>query len=1188
MIKPKRFVGLHAHTSKSLFDGFGSADEHLEFAHSNGLDAFSLTDHGTMNGFPEAEQKAREMNGKGKKMKLIPGVEFYYTPSLDDWRVAKAARDAQRKEAKDNPVKGEKVVRPDDDDAGVSIEDEEASKRIDKFMDPVNRRHHLVVLPKSRKGLENIFRLVSRSGREGYYRYPRIDSKMLKEHGEDLVVSTACVAGVPSWATFSQFPGKTFDELTPDLLDADGKFDAVLGAIGNEVDRLTDAVGVDNVFMEIQFNRLAAQHLTNRALMTFASMEGIKLVATADSHYSSPDLWRAREVYKLLGRMGHKGMEVGPDSIPSDVKQLKCELYPKNADQMWDSYKEYCVGHSFYDDATVSEAIENAWHVAHDVIGDVSIDTSVKLPSFGVRPGMTPFQTLVELCKEGMRGKRLAHKAEYVARLKNELSVIKKLDNSIYFLTLKSILDVARRECMIGCGRGSGAGSLVNFVLGITDVDPVTNKLIFARFMSLARTDVPDIDVDVSDRDKVIELLKTEFGEKTIVPITNFNGLQMRSLVKDVARLHNVEYEEVNVATRNLDSEVKPHLQTGDDTKGSVQLTYEACVEHSPAFKALMEKYPLVDNDVRIIGRQPKAVSKHAGGIIVHDDPDGIMPLICVRGEMQTPWSEGMAMKGLSPYGLIKYDLLGLDTLRIIERCIRRILKRHSGIRNPTFAQVSAWYNENLTPSCVDPNLSDVFDHVFRGSRFAGIFQFTNPSTQRFIHDLDPRSVHDLAAATAIYRPGPLAANVDKEFIKARRDNHKKDYGHPAVNEALDDTMGFVIYQEQIMEISMKLSGFTEEEADKLRKAILKRTTKDVAKGKSLTEELYEKFVVGAVANGYPKAKAEALYEDLRAFAAYGFNRAHSYSYGYISYQCAWLMTYFEPEWLCSYVESMLGDPDSKRRALAEIKAMGYDVAKVDINRSNREWEIADDNRTFYPSFLTVTGVGASAVNELLVKRPYRKLEDLLWDDKSVWRHSKFNSKALGALVTLGAFDSMNLVGPGKTFENYRQLHHVLIDGQADLKKRLKTDPERHVRRLAELIEEAKALPDWTRDDIVRSQIELYGSIDPDSLLDDDVRAQLKAHDIPPLEECDSAKYGTYWMVLSGGVKKTARTGNNFFQLAVYGSDGATHRMFVWSTGDVGLESLKKYACYVVRVKKDKLGYSTNLRDMRELEPVDR
>lgn len=994
-----------------------------------------------------------------------------------------------------------------------------------------------------------------------------------------------CVAGVPSWAAFSQFPGKTFDELTPELLDEEGAFDKVLGAIGNEVDRLTDAVGVENVFMEIQFNRLAPQHLTNRALLAFADMEGMKLVATADSHYCSPDLWRAREVYKLLGRMGRgKGQDITPDSIPSDVKQLKCELYPKNAEQMWDAYKEYSQGHRFYNDAVVSEAIENSWHVAHDVIGDVSIDNSVKLPSFGVRPGLSPFQTLIELCKEGMRARGLASKPAYVARLKTELNVIRQLENAIYFLTLKAILDVAKKQVLLGCGRGSGAGSLVNYVLGITDVDPVQNKLIFARFMSLARAknDPPDVDCDVSDRDKAIDMMKAEFGEKTIVPISNFNSLQMKSLVKDVAKLHSVPFEESNAATINLDREVKPHLVTGDETKGAVQLTYEACHEHSPAFRAFMERYPAVDEDVRILGRQTKAVSKHAGGIIVHDDPDGIMPLIYVRGEIQTPWSEGMAMKGLSPYGLIKYDLLGVDTLRIIERCVRRILKRHSGVPDPTFAQVKEWYDANLTPSVIDPADEQVFNYVFRGRRFAGIFQFTNPSTQRFITDLDPRNVSDLATATAIYRPGPLAAHVDRDYVKARRDGTTKDYGHPIVNEVLKDTLGFMIYQEQIQQIAISLAGFSDDDADRLRKAILKRTTKDVAKGRSLTDELHDKFIAGAVANGYPEVKAEALYEDMRAFSAYAFNAAHSYSYGYISYQCAWLMTYYEPEWLCSYVESMLGDPSSRLRALSEIRDMGYTVAKVDINRSSGEWEISDDGATFYPSFQTLKGVGASVIKEILAKRPYGSIEELIWNDDGTWKHSKFNSKALSNFIKVGALDSVGLVGPGRQFETYRQLHHVLIDGQADLKKVLKRDPEWPKRRLGELIEEAKALPDWDRGEILATHAELFGSVNPDQLLSEETRSRLKQHDVPPIEQCQ--KKGHYWMVLSDAVKKATRNGgSNYFLLNAYGSDGSLHRVYVWGVGEAEVSRLKRYACYIAELKTGGFGLSCYLNGLREM-----
>jgi DNA polymerase-3 subunit alpha len=360
----------------------------------------------------------------------------------------------------------------------------------------------------------------------------------------------------------------------------------------------------------------------------------------------------------------------------------------------------------------------------------------------------------------------------------------------------------------------SGAGSLVNFLLGITYVDPVKDKLIFARFMSLARAknDLPDVDLDWSDRDHAVKLLKKEFGDEKVIPITNFNALQMKSLVKDVSKLHSVPFEESNNATKNLDYEVKPHLQTGDETKGAVELTYDACREFSTSFSTFMDKYPAVDHDVKILGKQLKALGKHAGGIVVLDDPASVMPLISVRGELQSPWSEGMNMKGLSPYGIQKMDFLALKTLRIFESCIRRILKRHLKIRNPTFDQVREYYETKLSPANIDTADPKVFDHVFRGNRFAGVFQFTNPSTQKFMRELDPRNVDDIAAATAIYRPGPLAAHVDKEYVRARNENSYKSYGHPIVDETLRDTRGFVVYQEQIQQVAMNLAGFSEDE----------------------------------------------------------------------------------------------------------------------------------------------------------------------------------------------------------------------------------------------------------------------------------------------------------------------------------------------------------------------------------------
>lgn len=506
---------------------------------------------------------------------------------------------------------------------------------------------------------------------------------------------------------------------------------------------------------------------------------------------------------------------------------------------------------------------------------------------------------------------------------------------------------------------------------------------------------------------------------------------------------------------------------------------------------------------------------------------------------------------------------------------------KHQGSRNPTFQQVKSFYEDVLSPTNINTIDEHVFDHVFKQGRFAGVFQFTNPGTQRFVQDLDPHSVADIAAATAIYRPGPLAAHVDKEYVKARREGNCKSYGHPLVDNVLADTLGFIIYQESIQQVAMSLANFSEDDADRLRKAILKRTTKDASKSKSLTEILHDKFIIGATANGYPEKKAEDLYEDMKAFAAYGFVKAHAFSYAYVTYQCAWLMTYFEPEWLCSYVETMLSDPDSRKKAIAEIKAMGYDISKVDINKSGRDWEISEDGKTFYPSFLTVKGLGLTAVNEILVKRPYRKLEDLLWDNNGDWKHSKFSKKSLESLVKVGAFDSMNLVGPDLKFETYRQMHYVVIEHADELRKRLKTDPERHIRRLSELLDESKSLEDWSRGDIVKSHVELFGSVEPDVLLSDNVRAQLRQFEITPIEECQGK--GTHWFVLSDVKKKTTKTGRNYFMMSVFGSDGSSYRMFVWNSGNAEITSLRKYACYIAQIKKDKMGISTSLRDMREV-----
>lgn len=508
---PKRFVGLHSHSGFSLWDGLGYPDEHQNFALENGMDALALTDHGNMNGFPYAHQNAEKMNKAGKKFKYLPGVEAYYHPDLKEWESSRAQQIEDRKNAKKSSFSEEEET---------GGENEEETKSVPKQLDPVKRRHHLVLLPTSSKGLKNLFTLVSRSFKEGFYKFPRIDRAMLKEHGEDIIATTACVGSIMTYDIMNSLRDKEGRDAS--LLDDSLAMEKALAAVGNTFDQLTDALGVGNVYPEIQFNKLDIQHTTNRVLLEFCKRNGIKPVATADSHYCRPELWASREIYKRLGRIRFEQLD--PSLLPKDVSELKCELYPKNAQQMWDSYKETSAEFSWYEDDIVKDAIERTWDIAHNVIGDVQPDRALKLPNFLVPPGIGAFEYLVELCKEGLIQRGLHKKKKYIERLKYELETIRGKNFSLYFITMKSIIDIAKKTQLVGCGRGSGCGSLVNYVLGITGLDPFKYDLLFSRFISPSRCLDPKTYVRVSETEskqisdlKINDTVMTETGTATVV-----------------------------------------------------------------------------------------------------------------------------------------------------------------------------------------------------------------------------------------------------------------------------------------------------------------------------------------------------------------------------------------------------------------------------------------------------------------------------------------------------------------------------------------------------------------------------------------------------------------------------------------------------------------------------------------------
>ena len=540
---PDRFVGLHAHDGSSVYDGLGYPNEHIDFVLENGMNSFALTNHGHMNSAAHAHNYSKKLQKAGRKYRHIYGCECYFVDSLDEWRVDyDDHRESVRleRESKKKSI----ILTDNDENEGLVIENEEESKRDRNSYPEWKRRYHLVVLAKNYKGLQNLFRLVKRSYKEGFYRFPRIDYKMLKEHSEGLIVSTACVGGRPSGHIFQHFEGKKFNELTPDLVDDPIVLSSIMRKLENMTDKFVDAVGEENFFLELQFNDLVAQNLSNRCLIELSNKTGIPLIATADSHYCNPDMWEAREMYRLLGRMGSRGAEM--PTLPKK-EDLKCELYPKNAQQMWSEFGKSYDKYDFYkgSEAAVQGAIERSYDIAWDMCEEVWFDGNAKLPSFG-KPQKSAFIQLVDQVKAGMIREGLHENQVYIERITDEMTVIKKLGFENYFLTLTSVFEKSKNRTLLGPGRGSGGGSLVNYVLGITHIDPIKYNLLFERFLGLHKVSWPDIDSDVGDRDVLIDVSRDLFGEDAVIPVSNFNTLKLKSLIKDIGKFYGIPFDEIN------------------------------------------------------------------------------------------------------------------------------------------------------------------------------------------------------------------------------------------------------------------------------------------------------------------------------------------------------------------------------------------------------------------------------------------------------------------------------------------------------------------------------------------------------------------------------------------------------------------------------------------------------------------
>jgi len=1096
-----KFVGLHAHSvAGSIFDAIGFPQDHMDFAYQNGSDALALTDHGNMNGLAYQVLHAKKMQSEGKEFKPIFGCEAYFTPSIAEWREAYEQAMVDKKRAKS--IKK-------DAQSGATVEDEGNSK---KTQDILRRRRHLVLLAQNQTGLNNLFKLISESYQpENFYRYPRIDYALLKKYNEGIIAASACLGGV--------YAGNYWENR------AEGE-EAVLGAMRETTENMVDIFG-DRWYAEIQWNNIKEQHELNQYVIQTAQEKGVGLITTADSHYPGPDAWKDRELYKRLGWLGKGKPKWAEDSdsfLPDDVTEIGYELYPKNGDQIWESYKEYSESTGFeYDDNVVLKSIEETHRIAHERIESFLPDNTVRLPEFVVPAGFTATQALVNYALEGLKTYGLHTNKEYTDRLRTELNVIDDRGFSKYFLTMKAIVDVTNDMMLAGPGRGSAAGSLVAYALGITQIDPIKHGLLFSRFLRSDATDYPDIDYDVSDPMVLKERLVEMWGENVVAPISNWNTLQLRSLVKDISKLYDIPFTEVNNVTNIMIKEATPLAKQKHGIKAGIYApTWQEVMEFSPSLQNFLNTYPAVRSHVQGLVGQVRSCSRHAGGVVIAEDLDKSMPLINSGGVRQTPWSEGQNVRHLEPMGFIKFDLLGLATLKMMEVCIQHILRRHYGVEEPTFTQVRDYYNKYLHPDIIDLEDQNVYENIFHAGKWAGVFQFTESGAQGFCTRVKPRNIIDVSAVTSIFRPGSLSAGVDADYVEAKSHPHYIKYLSDEAREITEETFGFLIFQEQIALLAHKLGGLTLDEGNMLRKVLTKKGTgKGSVKGK-----LHDKFIKGCVAKDIDRDEAQALWDKFEYFSGYGFNKSHAVSYSVISYQCAWLLNYYEAEWTAAFLDK---EPETrKEKAINIAKSLGYNIAPVDLNKSGRVWEIAEDNKTLIQPLTSIKGFGDSALEQILDHRPFYDIEDLLFREEITY--SKLNKKALDALCRAGAMD-------GLVDDRFTGRKHFWSAAVVDRPKNKK--------KFNENIDAYRKEGDFTEEEIIHFKTELTGVFPMNLVISTDTINRLREKYIPPISEFDP-DLCVCWFIPRKIVAKKTKNGKNYWIVEVIDSNNETEKIRCW------------------------------------------
>jgi DNA polymerase-3 subunit alpha len=925
-----KFSHLHTHTQFSLLDGAASIQGLYKKAVKDGMPALAITDHGNMFGaFEFVAEAYKHKNEDGSlKVKPIVGCEFYV--------VADRHRKIFTKEQKDE-------------------------------------RFHQVLLAKNKTGYQNLIKLTSLGYMEGMYsKYPRIDKELILQYHEGLIATTCCIGAYVPQTILHESPEK-----------AEKEFKWWLDIFG------------EDYIIELQRHQIKEQETINQVLLGYAKKYNVPVIATNDSHYTDRDDYNAHDILLCINT-GEKQSTPGYDDFVNDDANTKNRRFKFPNDQFY--FKTTEEMSSLFSD--VPQAIDNTNLVA-DKVEVLNLKKDILLPAFPIPAAfqihhdsnLDQWEYLKHLTHEGAKQRYGDPDAEIRERLDFELFTIKSMGFAGYFLIVSDFIRAGRdMGVFVGPGRGSAAGSVVAYCIGITNIDPIKYNLLFERFLNPDRKSMPDIDTDFDDegRQKVIDYVVKKYGRNQVAQIVTYGTMAAKMSIKDVARVLDLPLPEANALAKlvperpgiTLKRVLHAPLNSRDGEK-SLEEKEGVGPDDLENVKKIREIYHSTDIRSRVLHEAERLEGSvrntglHAAGIIIApDDLMTILPVCTAKdSDLLVTQIEGSIIEDA---GVLKMDFLGLRTLNVLKTALELIRENH-GV--------------DLDIDAFPLDDKKTFE-LYQRAETIGTFQFESPGMQKYLRDLKPDQFNDLIAMNALYRPGPMAYIPD--YIDRKHGRQAISFDLPEMEEYLKDTYGITVYQEQVMLLAQKLAGFSKGDADVLRKAMGK-------KQKSILDKMKSQFIHGATAKGLPAEALEKIWTDWEAFAQYAFNKSHSTCYAYVAYQTAYLKAHYPSEYMAA-VLNHAGSIDKITFFMEECKRMGLKVLGPDINESKKGFAV-NQRGEVRVGLGGLKGVGEAAVEGIIEERakngPYTTIFDLI---KRINQRTA-NKKTLESLAYAGAFD---------------------------------------------------------------------------------------------------------------------------------------------------------------------------------------